>query len=98
MARYGFCKDEWQDNEHWPWYLYVRAVRRMIGSYILTESDITKKHNKRDIIHIGSHFVDSHHVARYALDKDHFINEGRMWQQGLTFAIPYRAITPRKGL
>jgi hypothetical protein len=29
------------------------------------------------------------------VDKDHFINEGRMWQEGMSFEIPYRAITPR---
>ncbi len=95
MATYGFCKDEWQDNDHWPPYLYIRAARRMKGSYIMTQSDITEKRIKKDVIHIGSHYIDSHHVTRYAVDKDHFINEGRMWQEGVTFDIPYRAITPR---
>ena len=47
------------------------------------------------MIHIGSHYIDSHHVTRYAVDKDHFINGGRMWQEGRRFDIPYRAITPR---
>ena len=94
MAGYGFCKDEWTDNDHWPWYLYVRAARRMKGTYILTQDDVTKMRSKTDVIHIGSHFIDSHHVARYAVDHDHFINEGRIWQNGLDFDIPYRAITP----
>jgi hypothetical protein len=95
MAQYGFCKDQWQDNEHWPWYLYIRAARRMKGPYILTQADVTEKRKKEDVIHIGSHYIDSHHVTRYAVDKDHFINEGRMWQEGRRFDIPYRAITPR---
>lgn len=95
MGRYGFCKDEWTDNGHWPWYLYIRAARRMKGPYILTQHDVTTRRDKDDVIHIGSHFIDSHHVARYAIDQDHFINEGRMWQKGMRFDIPYRAITPK---
>jgi hypothetical protein len=94
MGQYGFCKDEWTDNNHWPWYLYIRAARRMQGRYILSLRDVTESRDKTDVIHIGSHFIDSHHVTRYALDKTHFINEGRMWQKGMRFDIPYRAITP----
>ncbi len=94
MAQFGFCKDEWQDNDHWPWYLYVRAARRMEGSYIMTQSDVTKHRKKEDVIHIGSHYIDAHHVTRYAVDQEYYINEGRIWQEGARFDIPYRAITP----
>ena len=73
MATYGFCKDEWADNGHWPYYLYIRAARRMKSDCIMTQQDITENRDKKDVIHIGSHFIDSHHVARYAVDKDHFI-------------------------
>jgi hypothetical protein len=95
MAQFGLCKDEWQDNGHWPWYLYVRAARRMEGSYIMTQSDVTTQRKKDDVIHIGSHYIDAHHVTRYAVDQDHYINEGRIWQEGVRFDIPYRAITPK---
>ena len=95
MAQFGFCKDEWQDNNHWPWYLYIRAARRMKGRYVITQADVTDKRDKKDVIHIGSHFIDSHHVTRYAVDREHFINEGRIWQKGKRFDIPYRAITPK---
>ena len=57
----------------------------MIGPYVLTQHDVTTKRDKEDVIHIGSHFIDSHHVARYAVDQNHFINEGRMWQEGMSF-------------
>jgi len=96
MAKYGFCKDEWADNKHWPWYLYIRAARRMNGEYIVTQHDVTGNHQKKDVIHIGSHYIDSHQVTRYAVDSTSFINEGRMWQEGMRFDIPYRAITPKK--
>ncbi len=96
MASYGFCKDEWTDNDHWPWYLYIRAARRMIGPVVLTQHDVTETRDKKDVIHIGSHYIDSHHVARYAYDENSFINEGRIWQKGMNFDIPYRAITPKQ--
>ena len=97
MAPYGFCKDEWADNNHWPYYLYIRAARRMQGEVVLTEADIIEDRNKEDVIHIGSHFIDCHHAARYAVDSGHIINEGRIWKQGARFDIPYRAITPKAG-
>ena len=95
MAQYGFCKDEWKDNNHWPWYLYIRAARRMQGEYILTQADVTTTTDKEDVIHIGSHYIDAHHVTRYAVDQDHYINEGRIWQEGVPFDIPYGVITPK---
>ena len=95
MAQYGFCKDEWQDNNHWPWYLYIRAARRMQGEYIFTQADVTTTTDKEDVIHIGSHYIDAHHVTRYAVDQDHYINEGRIWQVGVPFDVPYRVITPK---
>lgn len=96
MATYGFCKDEWTDNDHWPWYLYIRAARRMVGPVVLTQHDITDHRDKPEVIHIGSHYIDCHHIARYAYDEHSFINEGRIWQEGMNFDIPYGAITPQK--
>ncbi len=96
MATFGFCKDEWTDNDHWPWYLYIRAARRMVGPVVITQHDITKTRDKKEVIHIGSHYIDSHHITRYAYDKNSFINEGRIWQKGMNFDIPYRAITPKQ--
>lgn len=96
MARYGFCKDEWADNGHFPWQLYVREARRMRGSYVMTQRDITTSREKDDAIHLGSHFIDSHQPTRYATKDGGFINEGRLWQRGEIYSFPYRAITPKQ--
>jgi len=95
MSQYGFCKDEWQDNGHWPWYLYVREGRRMRGRYVLTQQDIIDSRTKEDVVHLCSHFIDSHQVTRYA-DGNGFINEGRLWQPGKIYQFPYRALTPKQ--
>ncbi|MFN3165538.1 MAG: FAD-dependent oxidoreductase [Phycisphaeraceae bacterium] len=96
MSRYGFCRDEWVDNDHWPWQLYVREARRMRGAYLMTQHDVTTERTKPDAIHLGSHFIDSHHATRYAVDGRRFVNEGRLWQRGAVYQFPYRAITPRQ--
>jgi hypothetical protein len=67
----------------------------MQGEYILTQADVTEMIDKEDVIHVGSHYIDAHHVTRYAVDEDHYINEGRIWQEGVPFDIPYGVITPK---
>lgn len=96
MARYGLCKDEWADNGHWPWQLYVREARRMRGRYVMSQHDITTDRKKDDVIHLGSHYIDSHQATRYATQGGGFINEGRLWQAGKIYQFPYRAITPKQ--
>jgi hypothetical protein len=67
----------------------------MQGEIILTEADVIEDVDKEDVIHVGSHFIDCHHAARYVSDSGHIINEGRIWKVGTRFDIPYRAITPK---
>ncbi|HSH93591.1 MAG TPA: FAD-dependent oxidoreductase [Roseimicrobium sp.] len=37
---WGFCKDEFADNGHIPYQLYVREARRMTGVHVYKESDM----------------------------------------------------------
>ena len=60
----------------------------MIGEKVITQHDITVNTDKKDVIHVGSHYIDSHHVARYAYDKDHIINEGRIWEEFVLIFLP----------
>ncbi len=67
----------------------------MQGEIILNQKDVIENVAKEDVIHVGSHFIDCHHAARYVSDSGHIINEGRIWKVGKRFDIPYRAITPQ---
>jgi len=94
--QWGLPPDEFVDNGHWPYQPYIRETRRMQGVYILTQSDVLENRHKEDNILWNSHWIDSHHVERLALDERHFRNEGRIWHE-LTqpYAIPYRSLLPK---
>ncbi len=96
MKSIGLHKDEFTDNRHLPYQLYVREARRMKGQHIVTQQDVQEDRRKDDSIGISSHFIDSHHVQRLALSETEFINEGRIWRKGYAYQIPYRAIIPQE--
>ncbi|MGV3557393.1 FAD-dependent oxidoreductase [Larkinella arboricola] len=94
---YGLAADEFTDNGNFPYYLYVREARRMIGAYVHTQKDILEDREKPDAICLGSHWIDSHHVQRVAISKTQFVNEGRIWEPiDRPYEISYRIITPKE--
>ena len=95
MKSLGLHKDEFADNGHLPYQLYIREARRMRGEYVMTQKDVQDDRRKPDSIGISSHFIDSHHVQRVALNEHEFVNEGRIWRIGYAYQIPYRALTPK---
>jgi hypothetical protein len=67
----------------------------MMGEYVLRQSDILEDRRKTDAIFPNSHWIDSHHAERLALDESHFRNEGRIWKEVTeTYDIPYRSLIP----
>lgn len=95
MRSLGLHKDEFADNGHLPYQLYVREARRMRGRYVMTQHDVQVDRRKPDSIGMSSHFIDCHHVQRIALSEQEFVNEGRIWRMGYAHQIPYRALTPQ---
>lgn len=95
MKALGLHKDEFADNGHLPYQLYVREARRMRGEYVMTQQDVQTDLLKPDSIGMSSHFIDCHHVQRVALNENEFVNEGRIWRMGYANQIAYRALTPK---
>lgn len=67
----------------------------MRGAYVVTQKDVQEDRRKPDSIGMSSHFIDCHHVQRWAVNENEFVNEGRIWRIGYAYQIPYRAIAPR---
>ena len=96
MARFGLAKDEFVDNGHWPYQLYVREARRMVGDYVVTQKDIQTELTKPDVIGMGSYNSDSHNVQRYVQPDGTAQNEGNMEVGVKPYQIPYRVLLPKR--
>jgi hypothetical protein len=97
MRAWGLCKDEFTDNDHWPYQLYVREARRMIGEYVMSQKDIQTDLTKPDSIGMGSYNSDSHNVQRRpTADGSAVENEGDMQVAVTPYEIPYRTMLPKQ--
>ncbi len=98
MTRWGLAADEFTDNGHWPYRLYIREARRMVSDTVVTESDVLGKRAVLEPIAMGSYQMDSHNVRRYVTAEGAVENEGDLAvRPDGPYAIPYGAITPRRG-
>ena len=95
--RWGLPKDEFKDNGHWPHQIYVREARRMVGSFVMTENELTKKQPTPDSVGMGSYTIDSHNVRRYVTSEGHVQNEGDIGVPISPYSIAYGALVPKRG-
>jgi hypothetical protein len=101
--QYHLPLDEFTDNGHFPFQLYVREARRLVGEYTLTEHDITRngtKHSPRrheDVVAIGEFPIDSF-PCRKRQAGDTIVLEGYLGMlDSITrpYEIPYRIMIPK---
>ncbi|GDY23554.1 hypothetical protein LBMAG56_49010 [Verrucomicrobiota bacterium] len=95
-------KDEFTDNGHFPWQLYVREGRRLVGEYTLTQHDITGKGQEpkhhADSIAVGEFPIDSF-PCRKRQSGDTLVLEGYLGMLDYItrpYEIPYRILIPEK--
>lgn len=51
--RYGYCKDEYAEYDHFPPQLYIRISNRLIGQKMLTQNNIVNPRVKADGVAMG---------------------------------------------
>ncbi len=99
--KWGLANDEFTDNDHFPYRLYIREARRIEGEYVFTEQDTYMAPNsvrttlKSDAIAIGDYALNCHGVSPPGeLYED--LTEGDFNHVPPPFQIPY-GITVVKG-
>lgn len=100
--KWGLAKDEFVDNDNFPYQLYIREARRIVGRYIFTEYDATFARGYArtpihdDSIAITDWYMDLQQVSRETQPGSS--EEGLLSLSELTrpAQIPYRSLLPRE--
>jgi hypothetical protein len=96
-SEWGLAEDEFQDNNHWPYKIYVREARRMVGKYVMTQADCLSKRTTPQPIAMGSYTMDSHNVQRFITEEGHVQNEGDIGvHPSKPYQIAYGSIVPKQ--
>ena len=96
MKQWGLPKDEFMDNGHFPYQLYVREARRMVGDYVMTEHEVTGDKVAPYSIGLGTYWFDSHIVSRFVDDEGGLRDEGGFWGKQTIYPISYQSIVPKR--
>lgn len=98
------CRDEFTDNNHFPFQLYVREGRRLVGEYTLTERNITEQagllsaRRHPDAIAVGEFPIDSFPTRKRQPGDDRILEGYLGMLRSITrpYQIPYRIMIPKK--
>lgn len=98
LAAWGLSRDEFAENDHWPYQLYVREARRMVGLTTVTQHHVQKKpgYAVSDPIGLGSYSLDSHVIRRIMVDGKIYDEGGFYVWWDKPYPIPYGCIVPQK--
>jgi hypothetical protein len=96
-ASWGLPADEFVDNGHWPYELYIREARRMVADEVMTQHHCSGAVVVADSIGLAAYTMDSHNVQRH-VHNGMVKNEGDV-QERIPDAYPisYRSVVPKKG-
>ena len=92
--KWGLAKDEFTDNGNFPFQLYIREARRMVGAYVLTLNDLTQDRYKPDGICAGSYGTDCHIVRHLTIDGKEQVDHTLHIDLNV-YDIPYACLTPK---
>ncbi len=93
-ALWGLARDEFTDNGNWPWHIYVREGRRLVGEFVMTQRDCIDDRSKPDGVGVCSWYLDVHPVEVFQDGKD-FHEDGFFNQPVQPFDIPWRSLLPK---
>jgi hypothetical protein len=96
MKRWGLPKDEFTDSQNFPYQLYVREARRMIGDYVMTERNCNGTDNAPEPVAVATYPLDCHFVSRVLDNEGNVHIEGSYGKQkNVYYTISYRSLIPK---
>lgn len=112
LSRWGLARDEFTDNDYWPYHLYVREARRLVGDFVMSQQDVTGRFQE-DGVALGSFYLDVHPVELLAVSVPEWVSDspdaawpkrsyGMVAEGNLEnvrvqpYEIPYRVLLPKR--
>ena len=98
---WGLPKDEYADNNHVPYEMYVREARRLVGRHVFTERDgmLAKDYARTpvypDSIAITDWYMDSHSCTTDSRPGFKYDGKLILTEESRPAQIPYRCLLPR---
>ena len=98
MLDWGLPKDEFTDTQNFPYQIYVREARRMIGAFVMTEKNVRKidRTPAEHSVGLGSYALDCHYVSRVIDQEGKLRNEGTIFAPTIPYSISYYSLTPKE--
>lgn len=97
----GLARDEYADNGHVPWEIYVREARRIVGRAVFTEHDcsigpgIDRAPPHADSIAITDWMMDSHECTTERVPGSAYEGTVLLTELSRPGQIPYRCLLPQ---
>lgn len=101
FRQWGLPKDEFPDNNHIPYEMYVREARRIVGRHVFTEQDnsLAKDYARTpvqsDSIAITDWYMDSHSCTTDSRPGYHYDGKLILTEESRPAQIPYRSLLPQ---
>ncbi len=97
MKRWGLAADEFKDTGGFPYQIYVREARRMVGEFVMKQSNLDRDNRTLapNPVGMGNYPLDCHIVSRVIKDGVLY-NEGTMHRTMPPYPISFGSIVPKK--
>lgn len=101
FREWGLPKDEFADNNHLPYEMYVREARRIVGRHVYSEHDNSlapgfgRTPIHPDSIAITDWYMDSHSCTTDSRPHFHYDGKLILTEESRPSQIPYRSLLPR---
>lgn len=101
FRQWGLARDEFPDNGHIPYEMYVREARRLVGRHVITEHDgmLAKEYSRApihpDSIAVTDWYMDSHSCTTDSRPGFKYDGKLILTEESRPIQVPYRALLPQ---